>query len=236
MILIATCRAWPEPTPSIRLLIDALEARGAKAELRIWTDTPAGVFAAADLVLPLCTWDYHADPQRFAGWIDELEQREARLLNAPQVLRWNFRKTYLLEMAAHGLAVPRTLHLLGATRETVAAAMEQEGWRTAILKPVSSQSGHGVRKLDIEDEAAWRLDGNERLLQAFQPDIGIHSESTLTFIDGAFSHAVRRRRSCPESFAHLIRRRLRIVGPAADRVAACSCSTWLTTPILRYSA
>ncbi|MBM3573675.1 MAG: MFS transporter, partial [Alphaproteobacteria bacterium] len=32
-------------------------------------------------------------------------------------------------------------------------------------------------------------------------------------------------RSCPESFAHLIRRRLRIVGPAADRVAACSCST-----------
>ncbi|MBM3536087.1 MAG: FAD-binding oxidoreductase, partial [Alphaproteobacteria bacterium] len=41
---------------------------------------------------------------------------------------------------------------------------------------------------------------------------------------------------CPESFAHLIRRRLRIVGPAADRVAACSCSTWLTTPILRYSA
>ncbi|MBM3549999.1 MAG: hypothetical protein FJX54_23925, partial [Alphaproteobacteria bacterium] len=35
--------------------------------------------------------------------------------------------------------------------------------------------------------------------------------------------------SCPESFAHLIRRRLRIVGPAADRVAACSCSTWLTT-------
>ncbi|MBM3549575.1 MAG: YjbQ family protein, partial [Alphaproteobacteria bacterium] len=37
---------------------------------------------------------------------------------------------------------------------------------------------------------------------------------------------LRTARSCPESFAHLIRRRLRIVGPAADRVAACSCSTW----------
>ena len=43
-------------------------------------------------------------------------------------------------------------------------------------------------------------------------------------------------RCCPESFAHLIRRRLRIVGPAADRAAACSCSTWPTTPILRCSA
>ncbi|MBM3546522.1 MAG: hypothetical protein FJX54_06195, partial [Alphaproteobacteria bacterium] len=42
-------------------------------------------------------------------------------------------------------------------------------------------------------------------------------------------HAGKVLRSCPESFAHLIRRRLRIVGPAADRVAACSCSTWLTT-------
>ncbi|MBM3550117.1 MAG: hypothetical protein FJX54_24540, partial [Alphaproteobacteria bacterium] len=44
---------------------------------------------------------------------------------------------------------------------------------------------------------------------------------------GADPEEILSRRSCPESFAHLIRRRLRIVGPAADRVAACSCSTWL---------
>jgi len=57
-----------------------------------------------------------------------------------------------------------------------------------------------------------------------------------TLSNGLASELARVEGSCPESFAHLIRRRLRIVGPAADRVAACSCSTWLTTPILRYSA
>jgi glutathione synthase/RimK-type ligase-like ATP-grasp enzyme len=153
MILIATCRAYPEPTPSARLLIDALAARGLTAELRIWTDTPADGFAAADLVLPLCCWDYHADPRRFAEWIDELDRFGARLVNSPRLLRWNFRKTYLLEMAARGFAVPRTLHLPAATGAAVALAMNQEGWSTAILKPVSSQSGHGVIRLDIEHSA-----------------------------------------------------------------------------------
>lgn len=193
MILIATCRAWPEPTPSLRLLIDALQVRGIGAGLETWTDTPVEAFAAADLVLPLCCWDYHADPQRFAAWIEELDRRDAQLVNTPRVLLWNLRKTYLLDMAAQGLAVPRTLHLPVATHDTISAAMRQEGWRTAILKPVSGQSGHGVHKLDNDDSAAWPLDGTERMLQAFQPDIGTFGESTLTFIDGEFSHAVRRR-------------------------------------------
>ncbi|MBM3549255.1 MAG: hypothetical protein FJX54_20145, partial [Alphaproteobacteria bacterium] len=60
------------------------------------------------------------------------------------------------------------------------------------------------------DKLGWFFDGWDQLLKVW---------------DAAQREA---HWSCPESFAHLIRRRLRIVGPAADRVAACSCSTWLT--------
>ncbi|MCA1530706.1 hypothetical protein I6F46_37355, partial [Bradyrhizobium yuanmingense] len=38
------------------------------------------------------------------------------------------------------------------------------------------------------------------------------------------------RRYCPESFALLIRRRLRFQRVVADRAVACSCSIWSTTP------
>ncbi len=196
MILIATCREYPEPTPSVGLLLEALRARGATAELRIWTDTPVEAFADADLVLPICCWDYHADPLRFARWVDALDGAGARLVNGPEVLRWNLRKTYLLEMARHGLAVPTTVHLRATGMGTVATAMEQAGWQSAIVKPVSGQSGHGVQKLDLARRADWSLagyGGGEALLQEFQPDIGTLGESTLTFIDGAFSHAIRRR-------------------------------------------
>lgn len=193
MILIATSREYPEPTPSIRLLIDALAVRGRKAELRIWTDTPVETFAAADLVLPVCCWDYHADPGRFARWIDDLEARNARLVNSAALLRWNLRKIYLLKMAKEGLPVPATLHIPIPSAQAVEAGMRQRKWATAILKPVSGQSGFGVTKLDLASRAEWTLDGrDESLLQEFQADIGTVGESTLTFFDGAFSHAVRR--------------------------------------------
>jgi len=192
LILIATSRDYPEPTPSIRLLIEALDARGVKAELRVWTDTPAEAFAAADLVLPICCWDYHSDPSRLEHWIGELDRSGARLINSAKVLRWNLRKTYLLQMAKAGLAVPATLHLPSTNADAVEAAMRRQGWRTAILKPVSGQSGYGVAKLDLATRAEWKLNGGESLLQEFQADIGALGESTLTFIDGAFSHAVRR--------------------------------------------
>lgn len=194
MILVATCSEYPHPTPNLEALLQALRALGLEADHRPWKTTPVETFASADAVLPLCCWDYYNDPDRFLAWVDALEAAGARLLNPPALLRWNFRKTYLLEMAAAGLSVPRTIHLREVSREIVAQRMADEGWQTAVLKPVSSQSGHGVRKLERADRDDWadsELAG-EMLLQEFQPDIGALGETTMTFIDGAFSHAVRR--------------------------------------------
>ncbi|WP_160195409.1 hypothetical protein [Microvirga sp. BSC39] len=59
-----------------------------------------------------------------------------------------------------------------------------------MAKPVSSQSGHGVRKIDWSNMDQWPT--GEMLLQEYQRDIGALGETTMTFIEGAFSHAVRR--------------------------------------------
>jgi glutathione synthase/RimK-type ligase-like ATP-grasp enzyme len=194
MILIATCSEYPHPTPNLEALLNALKAQGMEAAHRPWKTTPLEIFAAAEAVLPLCCWDYYDDPERFLGWIDALEDRGARLLNPPDILRWNFRKTYLLEMAAAGLAIPKTIHLPEASRAAIAHAMERQGWGMAVLKPVSSQNGHGIHRLNWTDRAQWSFEGTtgEALLQEYQEDIGALGETTLTFIDGAFSHAVRR--------------------------------------------
>lgn len=151
-------------------------------------------FAATDAVLPLCCWDYYDDPGRFLDWIEALEARGARLINGPELLRWNFRKTYLLKLAAAGLAVPQTFHLPHTTREIVEQRMEENGWPVAVLKPVSSQGGHGIQKLHWAERDRWSIDARrgETLLQEYQNDIGALGETTLTFIDGHFSHAVRR--------------------------------------------
>ncbi|MDF2974288.1 MAG: glutathione synthetase [Microvirga sp.] len=194
MILIATCSEYPHPTPNLEALVSALNAQGVDAAYLPWKTTPLETFTDTEAVLPLCCWDYYDDPGRFLAWIDALEARGARLLNPPELLRWNFRKTYLLELAAAGLAVPKTLHLTDASPDAVAQAMDREGWRTAVLKPASSQNGHGMQKLDWAERARWSIDGTtgDMLLQDFQADVGALGETTMTFIDGAFSHAVRR--------------------------------------------
>jgi len=190
MILIATCSEYPHPTPNLEALVSALRAQGMEAAYLPWKTTPLETFIATDAVLPLCCWDYYDDPGRFLAWIDALEAQGTRLLNPPELLRWNFRKTYLLELAAGGLAVPKTFHLPEASGEIIAQRMETEGWSVAVVKPVSSQSGHGVRKIDQSNTDQWPT--GEVLLQDFQADIGALGETTMTFIDGAFSHAVRR--------------------------------------------
>lgn len=194
MILIATCSEYPHPTPNLEALVSALKAQGMDVAYLPWKTTPLETFIATEAVLPLCCWDYYDDPGRFLAWIDALEARGARLLNPPELLRWNFRKTYLLELAEAGLAVPKTFHLTDASPDAVAQVMEQEGWRTTVLKPVSSQNGHGIQKLDQADRVRWSVEGmtGDMLLQEFQQDIGALGETTMTFIDGAFSHAVRR--------------------------------------------
>ena len=193
-ILIATCSDYPHPTPSLEALLDALRSTGAEAAYLRWKTTSVQTFAAADAVLPLCCWDYYDDPERFLGWIDALEADGTKLLNPPALLRWNFRKTYLLEMASAGLAVPKTFHLQDAESRAIEQHMQSEGWQAAVLKPVSSQNGHGIQKLDWADRARWSVESitGEALLQEFQSDVGTLGETTMTFIDGTFSHAVRR--------------------------------------------
>jgi glutathione synthase/RimK-type ligase-like ATP-grasp enzyme len=193
-ILIATCSEYPHPTPNLEALIDALRSIGAEVAHLPWKTTPLETFADADAVLPLCCWDYYDDPERFLGWIGAVEARGTRLINPPELLRWNFRKTYLAEIAAAGLPVPKTFHLPEIGHEAIEHRMKEEGWRIAVLKPVSSQNGHGIQKLDRAERPRWSFEDTpgDLLLQEYQEDVGTLGETTLTFIDGAFSHAVRR--------------------------------------------
>ena len=195
MILIATCDQLDHPTPSIELLLNALAARGMEAGHKAWRQTSVCVFAAADLVLPLCFWDHHGALAHFIDWVDEVTAAGGRLINTPDILRWNFRKTYLLELAQARLPVPPTVHLRNPDADRVERLMGERGWPDAVVKPVSGQDGHGLVRLRLEERADWpdlSYPRQEALVQAFEPTIEAFGETTLTFFAGEFSHAVRR--------------------------------------------
>lgn len=193
-VVLATCLAWPDLLDSDLMLRHALERRGHSVAVAPWNG-PIAPFLEGDITVLRACWDYHEDPATFLGWLDVLQDRGVVIRNTPEMVRWNFDKSYLIALADAGLRVPRTILVDPRDPASIQAALDSQGWEEAILKPISGQSGFNVKKIqrsrpDLWDGAAIRTD--RALVQEFQSDIGILGETTLTFFDGGFSHAVRR--------------------------------------------
>ncbi|MGE3961744.1 MAG: RimK family alpha-L-glutamate ligase [Dehalococcoidia bacterium] len=192
-LVIATCRAWPQPSESDRLYLDALARRGVEVRYAPWNGEIASFMSAGAVVLR-STWDYHHDLAAFRRWLGLLEVAAVPVLNPPALVRWNLDKRYLLELQAAGVRIPRTSI---APREPSAlrATLEREGWGQAVLKPAWGASGFGIRRVDAGDPAVGDATGTPSrpmLLQEFLPEIAC-GEVSLVYLGGEFSHAVLKR-------------------------------------------
>src|SRR5262245_35601351 len=193
-VCFVTCARWPELSQSDRQAQRALESRGVTVEPRAWND-PTASFASFGAVVLRSNWDYHFAPDAFLGWLDRWADAGVAIWNPPPLVRWNLTKRYLLDLAAAGLPVVPTIVLDGAP-ERLPALLAQQGWTTAVVKPVVSASAHDtvlVTRPDAARVAAAIAAGEIRgpvLVQPFIEDIRTRGEWSLIFIDGIFTHAV----------------------------------------------
>src|SRR5690349_7300649 len=88
------------------LLVPALHAAGADAQIVVWDD-PAVVWSAFDVVVLRSTWDYTMRRDEFLAWVSATDA-VTRLRNRPDVVRWNSDKVYLRDLAALGVPVVPT--------------------------------------------------------------------------------------------------------------------------------
>lgn len=191
-VVLATCLEWPEISRSDALYAAALRERGAAVVGAPWNG-PFTPFAAADLVVLRSTWDYHADPDGFRGWLQALQQAGRRVCNPPELVRWNLEKGYLLDLERRGVAIPQTA-IAEDNPEALARAFDRLGLAEAVVKPAIGASGHRVRRLR-RDEIARAWDGRagtaaRLLVQEFVPEVQSGGELSCIFFAGSFSHAV----------------------------------------------
>ncbi len=161
----------------------AFAARGMNLATRPWDMGPGD----AQATLALFSWGYHHDVDRWeatlAAW-----PAEQRLLNAPALLAWNTRKTYLLELEAAG--IPIVPSWFGrADDASVAAAFERFGADELVVKP--QVSGGSFRTIRVgPGDRIEPLD--DAIVQPFVPAVSGEGELSFLFIGGKFSHAVRK--------------------------------------------
>lgn len=188
-IALATCAELPELDPDEAPLVAALHAARMEPVIAVWDD-PSVDWAAFDLVVVRCTWDYTLRREAFLAWATSLH----RLYNQEPVLRWNTDKRYLADIDAAGLPVVDTSFLVPGE-----AVVVPPGGGEYVVKPtVSAGSRDTARYGPGEDERARAhvgsllADGRVAMVQPYLDAVDTVGETALLFLDGVYSHAIRK--------------------------------------------
>lgn len=175
----------PYATPYFGPYRALFAGEGVEAIAVPWTESPP---AGIDGAVPMLAWGYHMDPP---AWLRAIERWSAvPLVNSPEVLRWNTRKTYLADLERAGIPIVPTVFAARADAESLAAAAREFGTGDLVVKPQISGGGHRTVRLRPGESPSAILP--DAMIQPFLPAVGGDGELSVFFFGGAFSHAVRK--------------------------------------------
>jgi glutathione synthase/RimK-type ligase-like ATP-grasp enzyme len=192
-IAIATCAAYPELKGDDEALCAALRQRGCEAELVVW-DEEGTDWGGFDLCLVRSTWDYHDKYEDFLAWTRRVEAATA-LHNPADLIAWNSDKRYLRELAEVGVPTVPTLWVGRGSEIDLASELAERDWEEAVVKPavdLGAKNLHRVRADEAQQALSTVLERQEAMVQPFLSSLESEGELSLIYIDGNFSHAVRK--------------------------------------------
>ena len=191
-IALTTCEQYPELSASDALLAADLADRGHEVHAAPWNGPDHELWTSWDMVVLRSNWDFHEDIDRFDTWLWTMEASQTELVNPAPLVRWNTRKSYLLELAEQGVLIPRTWIAHAGAQESKPAWIK--GSERLIIKPMIGASGKGValvKPVDVDQVIADSDRKDALVLQEFVTDVG-GGEWALVFFAGDFSHAFQR--------------------------------------------
>lgn len=177
----------------VAALTPAFASRGLALEPIDWR-APIAQFDGMAAALIGTPWNYFDLADEFLARLDDLQAASVPVLNSPQVVRWNIEKTYLRELAERGAPTIPTCWHEDAGREEVLRALDRFGADSVVVKRQIGGGALGQHRFSRGDLPLkdWRM-GHATMIQPFLPAIVEEGEISLIFIDGAFSHALRKR-------------------------------------------
>lgn len=156
-------------------------------------------WASFDLVVVRSTWDYSQRRDDYIAWARTVPH----LANDAEVLAWNIDKYYLKTLGEMGLPIVRTLWLdpdRHLTSQAIHTRLPAHG--DYVIKPTVSAGARDTARYQ-ENTAKARGEailhardllrsGRHVMVQPYLNQIDIVGETGLIFLNGEFSHAVRK--------------------------------------------
>ena len=187
-------------------LLAACAEAGLHAEPACWDDK--GVrWGAYDAVVLRSTWDYVPRLPNFLLWVDAVA-RHTRLFNRRDLVRWSTDKHYLADLERAGVPIVPTAFVEPGddTRRALESALAGRFGAAAlappdeiVAKPAVGAGSKDALRLSRDDTGRARLhverllaDGRSVLLQPYLGAVDQRGETAMIYIDGRFSHAIRK--------------------------------------------
>lgn len=199
-IALATCAHHPGFVANDDAPVQAAFARrGIDAPLLRWDD-PDIDWSSFDAVVIRTTWDYTERPREFLAWCDRVGER-VRLINPPDLVRWNLDKVYLRDLEHAGLPIVPTRWLEPTGERSLDAALAATGWGEIICKPSVGAGASGLLRVKVgephaDERARAHCDAllaqGPVLVQPWLPSILGRGETSVVIFEGEVSHAVRK--------------------------------------------
>ncbi len=170
----------------------ALESVGFEVAVPSWRD-PSVDWSGFELAIMRSPWDYSQRLPEFLGWLDRASAL-TRILNSPEIIRWNLDKRYMAELADRGVRVVES-HFCTSLAE-VDAALALVVSERVVVKPSVSAGSRDTGLFERRDPHARELAehiiaiGKTVMVQPAIDSVARVGERALVYFDGAFSHAL----------------------------------------------
>ncbi len=198
-VALVSARAARGLDEDLPLLLTAFAAAGARAEIADWDDREVD-WTRFDVALLRSAWDYTERLTEFLAWVEHTSSNTL-LLNPAAVVRWSADKHYLLALADRGLPVVTTMFAEPGqdARRILQQFLAEHPSTELVVKPAVGAGARDTRRhvAAATDETVGHVSGlltagRSVMLQPYFEGVDRHGETALMFIDGRFSHAIRK--------------------------------------------
>jgi len=195
-VALITYSGLPEGAASERLLLPHLAAARIEAQFVDWRSAGCDFSRFELLVLRSC-WDSHLHGAQFVEWLQRTSVI-VPIVNDVETVLWNRNKFYLRELGEQGIEIVPTIFVPSGEAIGTEDPARIETWPKVVVKPAVSASAHNIwlgdrAEFSTQVELTNRMQSEAFLVQQFIPEIQTQGEISFIYIDGHYSHAVRKR-------------------------------------------
>jgi hypothetical protein len=196
-VALVTYAGLPDLDADNALLLPALAERGIQAQPVVWND-PTMDWSIPKLTVIRATWDYHHQHHAFLSWAERISHRH-NLWNPFAIIRWNTHKSYLRNLEQQNIPIVPTIWLEREAKTNLSSLMARQGWQKVVVKPAVSASAYATILVTAETIQHGQshldhfLSTHDMLIQPFLSTVISSHERSLIFIDGEFTHAIKRK-------------------------------------------